>query len=35
MNLIDEIDEFINQTKDSREIKRAIAVKLKLQGKPY
>ncbi|CAD5925051.1 hypothetical protein PCC9214_04072 [Planktothrix tepida] len=35
MNLINEIDNFINQTKDPREIKRAIAVKLKLQGKAY
>lgn len=35
MNLIDEIDDFINQTKDPRELKRAIAVKLKLQGKSY
>lgn len=35
MNLIEEIDDFINQTKDPRELKRAIAVKLKLQGKSY
>ena len=35
MNTLDELDHFINQTKDAREIKRALAVKMKLQGKYY
>jgi putative transposase len=35
MNILDELDHFINQTKDAREIKRALAVKMKLQGKYY
>lgn len=33
MNLIDELNDFINKTKDAREIKRAMAVKMKLSGK--
>lgn len=33
MNLIDELNNFINKTKDAREIKRAMAVKMKLSGK--
>lgn len=33
MNLIDELNDFINTTKDAREIKRAMAVKMKLSGK--
>ena len=35
MNILDELEHFINQTKDAREIKRAKAVKMKLQGKHY
>jgi putative transposase len=35
MSTLDELDHFINQTKDVREIKRALAVKMKLQGKHY
>jgi putative transposase len=35
MNILDELAHFINQTKDAREIKRALAVKMKLQGKHY
>jgi putative transposase len=34
MTLIDELDNFINQTNDSRELKRALAVKMVLQRKP-
>jgi putative transposase len=33
MNLIDELNDFLNKTKDAREIKRAIAVKMRLLGK--
>lgn len=35
MNIIDELSDFINQTKDSQEIKRALAVKMILEGKSY
>ena len=35
MNIIDELCDFINQAKDSQEIKRALAVKMILEGKPY
>ena len=34
MTLIDELDNFINQTNDSREFQRARAVKMALQRKP-
>jgi putative transposase len=33
MNLIDELNDFLNKTRDAREIKRAIAVKMRLLGK--
>lgn len=33
MNLINHLDDFINETRDAREIKRALAVKMILQGK--
>lgn len=33
MNLVEELEEFIKTTKDGREMKRAIAVKMKVQGK--
>ena len=33
MSILDELDDFINRTQDGREIKRALAVKMKLQGK--
>ena len=33
MNLIDELNDFLNKTKDAREMKRAIAVKMRLSGK--
>lgn len=35
MNILDELDHFISMTRDAREIKRALAVKMKLQGKHY
>ena len=35
MNIIDELDNFINQTKESKEIKRAQGVKMILLGKSY
>ena len=35
MNIIDELNDFINQTKESKEIKRALAVKMILSGKSY
>ena len=35
MNIIDELNDFINQTKESKEIKRALAVKMTLSGKSY
>lgn len=35
MNIIDELCDFINQTKNSQEIKRALAVQMILEGKPY
>ncbi len=35
MNLIEELNHFLTQTKDARESKRALAVKWNLQGKPY
>ena len=35
MNIIDKLNDFINQTKESKEIKRALAVKMTLSGKSY
>lgn len=35
MSIIDELGDFINQTKESKEIKRALAVKMVLEGKHY
>ncbi len=35
MSLIKEIDHFISQTKDARELKRALGVKMTLQGQHY
>ena len=35
MNIITEIENFITQTKDAREVKRALAVKMILQGQHY
>ena len=35
MSLIEEIEQFIQKTKDGRELKRALAVKMKLPGKSY
>lgn len=35
MNIIDELDDFINQTRESKEVKRALAVKMILLGKSY
>ncbi len=35
MNLIEELEEFINQSKDAKEIKRALAVKMALLGESY
>ena len=35
MNIIDKLNDFINQTKESKEIKRALAVKMILSGKSY
>ncbi|EDX71110.1 hypothetical protein MC7420_4297 [Coleofasciculus chthonoplastes PCC 7420] len=35
MNIIDELANFINQTKETKEIKRALAVKMILEGKSY
>ena len=35
MSLLDELDHFIHQTKNALEIKRALAVKMKLQGMHY
>ena len=35
MSIIDELCDFINQTKESKEIKRALAVKMILSGKSY
>lgn len=34
MNLLEELDEFIKTTKDAREIKRALAAKLRLEHQP-
>lgn len=34
MNLIEEIDQFLKSTKEAKEVKRALAVKLSLQRKP-
>ena len=35
MKIIDELDDFINQVKVPKEIKRALAVKMILSGKSY
>lgn len=35
MNLVKELDKFIKTTQDGREVKRAIAVKMTVQGKSY
>ncbi len=35
MNILDELDDFINQTPEATEIKRALAVKMILSGKSY
>lgn len=35
MNLVEELDEFLKTTQDGREVKRAIAVKMTVQGKSY
>lgn len=35
MNIISELNDFINQTKEAKEIKRALAVKMILEGKSY
>lgn len=35
MNIIDELADFIKETKESKEIKRALAVKMILEGKSY
>lgn len=35
MNLIEQLNNFLTQTKDAREVKRALAVKLSLQKKSY
>lgn len=35
MNLLEQLDNFLNQTKDAREMKRALAVKMILQKKSY
>jgi transposase len=35
MNIIDELDNFVNQTKDAKEMKRALAVQMILQGISY
>jgi len=35
MNIIDKLADFINETKESKEIKRALAVKIILSGKYY
>ncbi len=35
MDIISELNDFINQTKEAREIKRALAVKMILEGKSY
>ena len=35
MNILDELDDFINKTKESKEIKRALEVKMILSGKSY
>ena len=35
MNILDELDDFINKTKESKEIKRALAVNMILSGKSY
>lgn len=35
MDIISELNDFINQTKEGREIKRALAVKMILEGKSY
>ena len=35
MNILNELDDFINKTKESKEIKRALAVKMILSGKSY
>jgi putative transposase len=35
MNIIDERADFIKDTKESKEIKRALAVKMILEGKSY
>ena len=35
MDIISEFNDFLNQTKEAREIKRALAVKIILEGKSY
>ena len=35
MSLIEELEKFIRETSDGKEIKRAVAVKLQLQGQSY
>jgi putative transposase len=35
MNIIDELNDFINQTKEAKEMTRALAVKMILEGKSY
>ena len=35
MKILDELDDFINQKKESKEIKIALAVKMILSGKSY
>ncbi|MCT7953359.1 helix-turn-helix domain-containing protein, partial [Ancylothrix sp. C2] len=35
MDIISELNDFINHTKEAREIKRALAVKMILEGKSY
>ncbi len=35
MNLLEELEEFIKNAKDARELKRAMAVKMSLQSKSY
>ncbi|BAQ65923.1 helix-turn-helix domain-containing protein [Geminocystis sp. NIES-3709] len=35
MSILEELDDFINKANDSREIKRAIAVKMQIQGVNY
>ena len=35
MNILNELDDFINKTKESKEIKRALAVNMILLGTSY